>query len=151
MAQKFNQNDRVAWNAGQGEATGVIEAYLTEPTTVDGQKINASKEDPRYLVKNDNTGNVTGHKPDSLSKTNKTSSNSRHTSSSADAFSSGDRVEWNTAQGKTTGQVVQKLTSPTDVKGHTAQASEDEPQYLVESELTGAQAAHKPESLTKAD
>lgn len=61
----------------------------------------------------------------------------------------GDRVEWSTSQGKTTGKVKDKLTSPTDVGGHTAKASDDEPQYLVESEKTGAEAAHKPDALKK--
>ena len=61
----------------------------------------------------------------------------------------GDRVEWETSQGKTTGTVKRKLTSDTDVKGHTAKASQDDPQYLVESEKTGAEAAHKPGALKR--
>jgi hypothetical protein len=64
-------------------------------------------------------------------------------------FKQGDKVSWNTAQGKTTGKVVKKLTSQTDIGGHTVKASEDNPQYLVESEKTGKQAAHKPDALTK--
>ena len=66
-------------------------------------------------------------------------------------FKPGDKVAWNTAQGKTVGQVVKKLTSRTEIKGHTVAASEDDPQYLVESDKTGSQAAHKPDALTKAD
>lgn len=153
MTQKLRKDDKVTWNSGQGKATGVIEAHITEPTTVDGQKVDASEEDPRYLVRNDNTGKVTGHKPGSLSKANEASEKLQKESSNAasgsDDFARGDRVKWNTAQGKTTGRVIKKLTSSTTIKGHTAQASEAEPQYLVESEQTGAQAAHKPESLTK--
>jgi hypothetical protein len=61
----------------------------------------------------------------------------------------GDRVEWETSQGKTTGKVRKKLTSTTQVEGHTAKATEDEPQYLVESEKTGKEAAHKPDALKK--
>ena len=61
----------------------------------------------------------------------------------------GDRVEWNTSQGTTSGRVKKKLTSETDVEGHTAKASEDEPQYLVESDKTGAEAAHRPDALKK--
>jgi hypothetical protein len=64
-------------------------------------------------------------------------------------FKKGDKVEWNTAQGKTTGKVVKKLTSPTDIKGHHVAASEDNPEYLVESDNTGNQAAHKPDALKK--
>jgi hypothetical protein len=61
----------------------------------------------------------------------------------------GDRVEWNTPQGTTQGTVVRRLTSRTHVEGHTVAASEDEPQYLVESATTGARAAHRPEALRR--
>lgn len=69
----------------------------------------------------------------------------------ANQFKKGDKVEWNTAQGTTTGEVKQKLTSPTDIKGHHVAASKENPQYLVESEKTGKEAAHKPESLKKVE
>jgi hypothetical protein len=62
-------------------------------------------------------------------------------------FKAGDRVEWDTPQGPTRGRVVRKLTSPMEIKGHHVAASKDNPQYLVESEKTGAQAAHRPEEL----
>ena len=67
----------------------------------------------------------------------------------SERLSKGDSVEWNTSQGKTTGRVKRKLTSKTQVEGHEAKASEDDPQYLVESDKTGKQAAHKPDSLRK--
>lgn len=154
MAQKFKKGDKVVWNSGQGEATGTVEAYLTESKTVEGQTVDASKSDPRYLVKNDNTSNVTGHKPENLSKAggneNKNSSKQSNSSSSdADAFQPGDQVEWNTSQGKTIGKVVKKLTSSTEIKGHTVSASKEDPQYLVESDKSGEQAAHKPDALSK--
>jgi hypothetical protein len=66
-------------------------------------------------------------------------------------FKKGDRVEWKTSQGKTTGEVKKKLTSETDIKGHHVAASKDNPEYLVESEKSGKEAAHKPESLKKID
>ncbi|MEH2233637.1 DUF2945 domain-containing protein [Nostoc sp.] len=69
----------------------------------------------------------------------------------AEEFKKGDRVEWNTSQGKTTGKVVKKLTSPTDIKEHHIAASEDNPEYLVESDKTGKQAAHKPNALKKVE
>lgn len=61
----------------------------------------------------------------------------------------GDRVSWNTSQGRTRGKVVKRLTSDTHVQDHPVNASRDEPQFLVESEKTGARAAHRPEALTK--
>ncbi len=62
----------------------------------------------------------------------------------------GDKVSWETSQGRTKGKVVRKQTSPTTIKGHTVKASPDDPQYIVKSEKTGARAAHKPGALRKA-
>jgi hypothetical protein len=64
-------------------------------------------------------------------------------------FRRGDHVEWNTSQGTTHGVVVRRLTSRTSVEGHTVAASEDDPQYLVESAKTGARAAHRPDALRR--
>lgn len=69
----------------------------------------------------------------------------------SEEFKKGDKVEWKTAQGKTTGEVVKKLTSPTDIKGHHVAASEDNPEYLVKSDKTGKEAAHKPDALKKVE
>ena len=68
----------------------------------------------------------------------------------ADKLKNGDKVEWETPQGKTSGTVKKKLTEPTNIKGHTVAASDDNPEYLVESEKSGKQAAHKPDALKKA-
>ncbi|HEY9882268.1 MAG TPA: DUF2945 domain-containing protein [Thermosynechococcaceae cyanobacterium] len=65
----------------------------------------------------------------------------------ADSFKKGDRVEWKSAQGTVKGVVKRKLTEPTDIKGHHVAASDDNPEYLVESDRTGKEAAHKPEAL----
>lgn len=69
----------------------------------------------------------------------------------SDELKKGDPVEWNTSQGKTTGEVKKKLTSPIDIKGHHVNASKENPEYLVESEKSGKEAAHKPESLKKVE
>jgi hypothetical protein len=69
----------------------------------------------------------------------------------SEPLNKGDKVEWNTSQGKTIGEVKKKLTSPTDIKGHHVSASKDNPEYLVESEKTGKQAAHKPDALEKVE
>jgi len=67
----------------------------------------------------------------------------------ADELKKGDKVEWETSQGKTSGTVKKKLTEPIDIKGHHVAASKDNPEYLVESEKSGGQAAHKSEALKK--
>ena len=61
----------------------------------------------------------------------------------------GDRVQWNTPQGKTTGTVKKKLTSAKKIKGHVAKASRQNPESLVQSEKSGKQAAHRPGELRK--
>jgi Hypervirulence associated proteins TUDOR domain len=69
----------------------------------------------------------------------------------SDDFKEGDKVEWASSQGTVEGTVEKKLTQPTDIKGHRAAASKDDPQYLVKSDKTGKEAAHKPEALQKTD
>ncbi len=64
-------------------------------------------------------------------------------------FRKGDKVEWNTPQGVTTGTVMEKLTEAAEVAGRHVAASTEEPQYLVESDKTGKQAVHKPGALTR--
>ena len=70
MAAKFKQGDRVKWKVGNGETTGKVTKKVTESTTVDGKNFTATKNKPRYLVENDNTGNVTAHKAKSLTSIN---------------------------------------------------------------------------------
>ncbi|HEV8158084.1 MAG TPA: DUF2945 domain-containing protein [Pyrinomonadaceae bacterium] len=65
----------------------------------------------------------------------------------AEKLKTGDKVEWEASQGKTSGTVKKKLTKPTDIKGHHVAASADNPKYLVESEKSGKEAAHKPAAL----
>lgn len=62
----------------------------------------------------------------------------------------GDKVSWDSSGGSSKGHVVKKQTTPTQIKGHKVAASKDEPQYIVESDKSGAKAAHKAESLKKA-
>lgn len=61
----------------------------------------------------------------------------------------GDKVEWHSPQGTVHGTIKQKLTAPCDIKGHHVAASPDNPEYLVVSDKTGAEAAHKATALKK--
>jgi uncharacterized protein YijF (DUF1287 family) len=61
----------------------------------------------------------------------------------------GDKVSWNTSQGRTHGRVVQKVTGTAKVKGHTAHASADDPEYRVKSDKSGKEAIHRPSELKK--
>ena len=67
----------------------------------------------------------------------------------AKKLKSGDQVSWSSSGGRSIGKVVLKQTSPTEIKGHTVAASQDNPQYIVQSEKSGKVAAHKPGALKK--
>ena len=60
----------------------------------------------------------------------------------------GDHVTWRSHGGTAEGKVVRELTGRTRIKGHKVAASEDDPQFLVETD-DGSRAAHKPEALRK--
>ncbi len=66
-----------------------------------------------------------------------------------ESFEPGDHVAWNTSQGETTGVVRQRLTERAKIHDYEVAASPDEPQYLVVSDKSGAEAAHKPGALRK--
>lgn len=154
MTHPFQAGDTVEWRAGSGTTQGTIQKKITTSTTIDGQTITASQDDPRYLVKNEQTGTVTGHKPETLTLVDSGSQQTAHPSSRTesadeDSLHPGDSVEWHTSQGTTHGTVKEKLTQPTQIKGHKVKASKEHPEYLVESDQTGKPAAHKPESLKK--
>jgi len=59
----------------------------------------------------------------------------------------GDRVSWNTSQGRTHGRIVERRTKDFEFDGQHFTASADEPSFIVESEKTGARAAHKGSAL----
>lgn len=62
----------------------------------------------------------------------------------------GDRVRWDHAQGTSTGRIVRVATEPGDIEDFHYRASEDDPRYIVESDATGARAAHRAEELREA-
>jgi Hypervirulence associated proteins TUDOR domain len=61
----------------------------------------------------------------------------------------GDKVTWKSHGGEAVGTVKEKITSDRKTAGRQVRASEDEPQYLVESEKSGGDAVHKPGALKK--
>ena len=67
----------------------------------------------------------------------------------AKKLSVGDRVEWDTSQGKTVGTVKKKLIKPMKIKSHQVAASPENPEYLVQTEKSKKLAAHKPAELKK--
>jgi hypothetical protein len=67
----------------------------------------------------------------------------------ADDIKKGDHVSWKSHGGTAEGTVEKKITEDTEEAGRTVRASEDNPQYLVQSEKSGGEAVHKPGALKK--
>ena len=65
------------------------------------------------------------------------------------AISKGDKVSWNTSQGRTTGRAKEKKTSDFTLKGQDFKPTDDDPYWVVESEKSGSEAAHKESALRK--
>jgi hypothetical protein len=63
------------------------------------------------------------------------------------AFDKGDRVSWNTPQGRTRGTVVERKTKDFTLAGQNFTASADKPMFVVESEKSGSRAAHRGSAL----
>lgn len=61
----------------------------------------------------------------------------------------GTKVSWNTSQGATHGKVVEKRTSDFTFDGQKFSPTDEDPYWIVESDRTGAQAAHKESALTR--
>jgi Hypervirulence associated proteins TUDOR domain len=68
QSDDFKQGDRVEWKSSQGAISGKVEQKLTEPIDIKKHHVDASAEDPQYLVKSDKTGKAAAHKPESLEK-----------------------------------------------------------------------------------
>lgn len=66
MSETFKRGDRVEWNFRGHAVTGRVRRRVVERTEVDGQTFNASKKDPRYLVRADKTGKETLRRPATL-------------------------------------------------------------------------------------
>jgi hypothetical protein len=64
-------------------------------------------------------------------------------------FSVGDHVSWNSEAGRVSGTNVKVHHHDFDYKGHRRRASEDDPQYEIQSDKTDHVAAHKGGALTR--
>jgi hypothetical protein len=54
-----------------------------------------------------------------------------------------------TSPGRDLGKVKEKLTTTKAVGGQKVNAADVDPRYVIESEKSGKEAAHKPDSLSK--
>jgi len=64
-------------------------------------------------------------------------------------FKRGDHVEWNSEAGRVRGTILTKITQEITFKGYKRHATQDEPQYIIQSDKTDHLAIHKGSALTK--
>ena len=77
MAQNFKVGDQVGWNSEAGRVRGTIKMKITSAITFKGYTVRASKEEPQYLIKSDNTDHLAMHKGSALKKISMSKSRSR--------------------------------------------------------------------------
>ncbi len=65
------------------------------------------------------------------------------------SFKVGDHVKWNSEAGHVSGKITKIHTADFDYKGYTHHASDDDPQYAIQSDKTDHVAVHKGTALTK--
>ena len=62
----IDAGDTVHWNTSQGRTTGTAVEKRVTPFTHDGQKFNASDDDPYWIVESKKSGARAAHKASSL-------------------------------------------------------------------------------------
>lgn len=67
----------------------------------------------------------------------------------ASKFRIGDHVSWNSEAGRVSGVIIKVHTKDFDYKGYTHHASQEDPQYEIQSDKSDHIAAHKGTALTK--
>ena len=64
--QEFREGDVVEWDSHGGTAHGTVERKITERTEAGGRTVDASPDEPQYLVRSDKSGGTAVHKPSAL-------------------------------------------------------------------------------------
>ncbi|THJ66714.1 DUF2945 domain-containing protein [Arthrobacter echini] len=64
----FRKGDKIAWNTPQGQTEGSVVEKHEKEFTFDGQKFNASKDEPYYTVESAKSGKRAAHKESALTK-----------------------------------------------------------------------------------
>ncbi|WP_344172529.1 DUF2945 domain-containing protein [Kribbella lupini] len=62
----FRKGDKVEWDSHGGTAHGTVEKKITERTHAGKRTVDASPDDPQYLVRSDKSGRTAVHKPSAL-------------------------------------------------------------------------------------
>jgi hypothetical protein len=62
----FRKGDRVEWDSPGGTAAGTVEEEITTRTEAGGRTVDASEDEPQYLVRSERSGRTAVHKPGAL-------------------------------------------------------------------------------------
>jgi hypothetical protein len=64
----IKKGDEVSWKTSQGTTHGKVVDHKTKPFTFDGQKFNASEDEPYVVIESDKSGKQAAHKVSSVTK-----------------------------------------------------------------------------------
>jgi hypothetical protein len=73
MATEFKRGDPVEWHSEAGRVRGTVLKKVTRAITFQGCRRHASPQEPRYIVKTDQTGDLALHKGSALHKAKRAS------------------------------------------------------------------------------
>lgn len=62
----FKPGQKVSWASSQGTIHGTVKRKLTAPMKIKRHTVNASPENPEYLVESSKTGALASHKAEAL-------------------------------------------------------------------------------------
>lgn len=65
---KLRKGDEVSWRSHGATVEGEVVEEITEDTDAAGRTVRASKDDPQYRVRSDNSGKDAVHKSGALRK-----------------------------------------------------------------------------------
>ena len=68
MADELKKGDAVTWRSHGSTVHGVVEKKITADTDAAGRTVRASRDEPQYLVRSDETGREAVHKPSALDR-----------------------------------------------------------------------------------
>ena len=68
MKHEFKVGDHVEWNSEAGRVRGTIKKKVTSAINFKTYTVRASKEEPQYLIKSDETDHLAMHKGSALKK-----------------------------------------------------------------------------------
>ncbi len=68
MTNDPKPGERVRWKTSQGETRGKVVKKLTAPETIKGHHVQASPDNPEFLVESSKTGAKAAHKAKALNK-----------------------------------------------------------------------------------